>query len=261
MTAIRRSSVRVGKYLLTIVAVCAAIGVFSVAAMAALVFDELVLLAYGAAPLAFMVVMLLSQSLRRVLRRRVDPRVALRQQVGDPATLTGRWRTMLATAWRARDEFVAAAARRGDSPLHERLTDHNATVDVGLQRCGELAHHGQHLDIQMRALRVRRLRAQLLVEQRRQPTGPRAVALAQRIHDATALVAEVRAVQTALEAQVHRLQTAAWRATSLSGAELLPGDDADAVDDLLDDLEHLRVALAEVEDVERVMHRPAAAAR
>lgn len=180
-------------------------------------------------------------------RRRARDRRLLQRRVGDPAGLTGVWRRLLARAWTARDQFVEAVGGFGPSPLQERLADHRAVVDAALERCGALARDGDLMARQLRGYRARRLRLDLRTEQWRDADGPRAQRLTQQVRDVDQWGAHLRQVHDRLEAQVHDLQTAAWRATALrttrSGAR-----DA-ALEDLLEDLRHLREALESLDDV------------
>ena len=183
----------------------------------------------------------------RVSRRlRARDRRRLARSVGDPAGLTGAWRRLLAGAWTARDQFSDAVAAFEPSPLRDRLAEHQPVVDAALERCGRLARDGDALARHLRGFRTRRLRYELGVEQRRDADGPRARALADRLDEVERLAAQVDAVHRRLEAQVHDLRTAAWRARALR-AQPATDDDA-ALADLLADLVHLRDALVEVDD-------------
>jgi hypothetical protein len=196
-------------------------------------------------PVALIALLVLPGVMRRPVARE---RRRLRDRVGDPATLTGQWRRALTAAWSARDQYAEAVAERAPSPLRDRLAEHQATVDAALERCGDLARHGQRLHAQLRSLRSRRLQAELLVERQRDPRGGRAASVARRLNDAQRLREEVRAVQTALDDEVHRLRTAVWHATTL-GVDEHAWADAMATDPV-GDLERLRAALADLDRAE-----------
>lgn len=185
-----------------------------------------------------------------VVRRRGERhRRRLRRRVGDPAAVSGVWRRLLAGAWAARDQFATAAGDTGSSPLGERLADHQSVVDATLERCGSLARDGELMARQLRSFRPRALRRDLRSEQRRDPSGARARALATQVEEAERLAAHVRAVHDTLEAQVHDLRSAAWRAAALRTAQT---DDRDsALRDLLIDLVHLREAMETVDAAEQ----------
>jgi len=178
-------------------------------------------------------------------RRRTRHRRRLRRVVGDPAALTGVWRRSLAVAWTARDQYAAAAAADGSSPLWDRLADHQAVIDAALTRCGVLARDGDLLGRQLQGFRARRLRRDLRAARWRDPHGPLAQQLEARLAEVERLDACIRTVQARLEAQVHDLRTAAWRATELRTRPAIDADDGLA--DLLADLTHLREALDEVD--------------
>jgi len=221
---------------ITAVAVSGVVGMALVAADAAVDPMMLVVLAGAAAALG------LPGATRR---RHSRHRRRLRRVVGDPAALTGSWRQSLVAAWTARDQYAAAAAADGSSPLWDRLADHQAVVDAALERCGVLARDGDLLDRQLRGYRVRRLRRDLLAAAWRDPRGLRAQHLRARLDEAERLGTCIRDVQARLEVQVHDLRTAAWRATELRTRPAVEADDDLA--DLLDDLIHLREALDEMD--------------
>jgi hypothetical protein len=178
-------------------------------------------------------------------RRRSRNRRRLQRVVGDPAALTGVWRRSLAAAWTARDRYAGAASADGSSPLWDRLADHEAVVDAALARCGVLARDGDLLERQLRGFRSRHLRRDLRAARLRDPHGPRARQLEARLVEVERLDACIRDVQVRLEAQVHDLRTAAWRATELRMRPVVDTDDSLA--DLLADLTHLREALEEMD--------------
>jgi hypothetical protein len=178
-------------------------------------------------------------------RRHARARRELVDRVGDPARLSGTWRRLLAAAWTARDQFAATIAGWDDSPLAERLGGHQHMVDAVLEQCGALARAGDDLARQLRRFGPRRMRRDLWIEQWRDAAGDRAQALGARIDDVERLRAQIHRLHTRLEAQVHDLRAAAWRASALRSGQ---HTDADAtLQDLLADLAHLREALVEVD--------------
>lgn len=178
-------------------------------------------------------------------RRRARARRELVERVGDPARLGGVWRRLLAAAWTARDQYAGTVAGWDDSPLAERLGDHQHMVDAVLEQCGALARSGDDLARQLRRFGPRRMRRDLWVEQWRDAEGERAQALGARVDDIERLRGQVRDLHGRLESQVHDLRAAAWRASALrTGHDL---DREATMRDLLDDLAHLREALVEVD--------------
>ena len=178
-------------------------------------------------------------------RRTTRHRRRLRRVVGDPVALTGVWRRSLAEAWTARDQYAAAAASDGSSPLRERLADHLPVIDAALARCGVLARDGDLLGRQLQGFHARRLRRDLRSARWRDPHGLRTQHLEARLAEVDRLDARIQQVRARLEVQVHDLRTAAWRATEL---RMRPAVDADdRLSDLLVDLTHLREALNEVD--------------
>lgn len=214
--------------------------------------------AVGGPSIALLGLIVAGISVPGVVRRgRNRRRRRLRQQVGDPATVSGVWRQLLAAAWRARDQFADVVAQDDGSPLMERLADHQVHVDAALARCGTLARDGAALAEQLRGYRVRRLRHDLSAERARAPAGRRAQALAEQLAEADSLATHVRELHDGLEAQVQDLRSAAWRAAALRTDRAADGDPSIA--ELLIDLEHLRDALATVDDLERSATGPSSA--
>jgi hypothetical protein len=178
-------------------------------------------------------------------RRRARERRQLLRRVGEPAALTGSWRRILASAWSAREAYIGVADDLAGSPLGEHVAGSQPTIDAGLERCGVLAREGDRLSRLLRGFRLRTLRRDLRAAQRRDPHGERARTLAGRLDEVERLTGSIDHVQARLEAAVHDLQTAAWRAAELRTASAV---DADAtLDELLADLANLRAALDEVD--------------
>jgi hypothetical protein len=233
----------VGRALLVALLMCVVITTGAVAAMLAVVTRSWLV---GVAMIAPMAGIATYVTIRRARRWRAAlERRRLRRRVGDPHTLGGEWRRLLIAAWEARDEYSRTATGYGSSPIGERLGAQQMVMDAALERCGTLAHNGHRLLGQLRAFRPRRLRSELLVERHRDRNGARAAALARQLDDIARLRAELDRVRLQLEDQVHDMRTAAWRASSLQSRVT---DEPDvALTELLDDLAHLRMALAEVE--------------
>ncbi|HEX6257461.1 MAG TPA: hypothetical protein VFZ70_16750 [Euzebyales bacterium] len=178
-------------------------------------------------------------------RRRARERRQLLRRVGEPAALTGVWRRNLAAAWSAREAFIGVADDLTGSPLGDHVAGSQYTIDAALERCGVLAREGDRLARLLPGSRVRALRRDLRAARRRDPHGERARALTVRVDEVARLTASIDRLRGRLEAAVHDLQTAAWRAAELRTASAV---DADAtLDELLEDLAHLRAALVEVD--------------
>lgn len=218
------------------VAVSGILGMAMIADGAAV--DPLALLTFGAVAAACGVP-------AAVHRRRTAQRRRLRRVVGDPAALTGTWRRSLEAAWTARDRYAAATTPAGSSPLEDRLAEQQPVVDRALTRCGLLARDGDLLERQLRSFRVRRLRRHLRAARWRDAPGRHVEQLEARLREAEHLGRCIREARARLDAQVHELRTAAWRATEL---RMRPAIDGDAeLADLLVDLRHLREAMDEVD--------------
>ncbi|MBW3604073.1 MAG: hypothetical protein KY460_04005 [Actinobacteria bacterium] len=183
---------------------------------------------------------------RRAVRRQQR---SLRHRVGDPRSVTGVWRQLLDAAWTARDQFAHVVDDPGGSVLMERLAAHQAHIDAALTRCGTLARDGELLSRQLRGYHVRRLRRDLRREHTDDPTDRRARTLADELAEADRLAAYVGALRERLEAQVGQLRSAAWRAAALRADH--PDAGRSTVQDLLVDLEHLREAMGDLDDLER----------
>lgn len=184
-----------------------------------------------------------------VRRRSGRRRRRLRRRVGDPSTVSGVWRRLLAGAWAARDQFATVVDELAPSPLADRLADHQSAIDATLERCGSLARDGELMARQLRGFRARRLRRDLQHERRRDRHGPRARALASQLEEVDRLTAHLKAVYARLETRVHDLRSAAWRATALRTDRA--DDDDSALEDLLVDLTHLREAMQAVDLMEQ----------
>jgi hypothetical protein len=233
-----------GRQLLRTLLVCAGVVVTAVAAMAGLATGSLLVFAAIVAPVIGLSALAVGG--RGMRWRTARERRQLVRRVGDPLTLSGDWRRLLASAWTARDEFSAAANSYAGSPVGERLQGQQAVVDAALEHCGELARCGQRLFAQHKAFRPRRLRRDLLLERGRDRHGDRATALARQLDDVERLRGELDRIRLQLEHQVHDMRTAAWRASTLRSGVTTDEPD-EALAELLDDLAHLREALAEVE--------------
>lgn len=242
----------VGRGLLRAVLVCVTVVITAVAAMAGIAAESLSVAVALVAPLV--AVALLGFGSRALGWRSALARRRLRRRVGDPLTLTGDWRRLLADAWRARDEFSVAVDSYAGSPVGERLAGHQVLVDAALEHCGDLARSGHRLLLQLKGFHPRRLRRDLLLERRRDRNGARATALARQLDDVAHLRDEVARLQLRLEHHVHDLRTAAWRAATLRTATVADGvagtgtASEAAVTELLEDLEHLEAALTEVDE-------------
>jgi hypothetical protein len=232
-----------GRGLLSALLLCVAITTAAVAAMAALETGSWLAVAAVA---TFVAALSTPAAMRNRTRwRTAADRRRLRRLVGDPGALSGDWRRLLIAAWAARDEFSATVVGYGSSPIAERLAAQQMVMDAALECCGTLATRGDRLLRQLRAFRAGRLRRELLVERGRDRRGARAAALARRLDDVARLRAELDRLRLQLEDQVHDMRTAAWRASTLRADEI---DEPDAaLTELLDELAHLRAALAEVE--------------
>jgi hypothetical protein len=190
-----------------------------------------------------------------LLARAGGGRPAPRRERIDPFTLGEPWRLRVREALRAQSRYREALERTADGPLKERLADIGRRIDAGVDECWRIANQGDAIGAGMRAVRLGEVRASLAAAERDAGGGaeadadPRVAALRAQVSSAERMTATAADADARLRLLSARMDEAAARAVELSiGA----GTDADLaglgseVDEVVDQLESLRLALGEV---------------
>ena len=190
-----------------------------------------------------------------LLTRAGGGRTAPRRERIDPFTLGEPWRLRIREALRAQARYDEALERTPEGPLRERLADIGQRIDAGVQECWRIAKQGDAIGDGMRAVRLGEVRASLAAAERDAGGGPdaesdpRVAALRAQVSSAERMTATAADADARLRLLSARMDEAAARAVELSiGA----GTDADLaglgseVDEVVDQLESLRLALGEV---------------
>ncbi len=176
-----------------------------------------------------------------------------RQERIDPFTLGDPWRRRVQAALSAQQRYEAAIRGTRDGPLRERLVDVGARIEAGVQECWRIANQGNALGKGVRTLGIVELRTRL--DTAEATAGARAVddqqvaSLRAQLESAERLSTTSADADARLVVLTARLDEAAARAVELS---LGSGTDADLVglgsevDEVVDQLEALRLALGEV---------------
>ncbi len=182
-------------------------------------------------------------AVRRNRRHRM-PRVAAAM---DPFTVGEPWRRHVAAAESARRRYAETVALVAAGPTRDRLTAIGVQLGRGVAECGQIARRGDQLDEALRRLDAasiaRRLERATDDEVRR--------SLQAQLDSAT----RIRATRDSTDAKLRTLDArlgemvakaaelgASSDATSASGDEL-----GGAVDDVVTELEALRLAIADVD--------------
>ena len=185
-------------------------------------------------------------------RRRARPGGRGRERI-DPFTLGEPWRLRVREALSARARYETAVERTPDGPLRERLVDIGARVDAGVEECWRIANQANELGKGLRSLGAGEARASLAAAEAAAGDGadadPRVAALRAQVASADRMTATAADADNRLRLLSARLEESAARAIELS---LGAGTDADVaglgseVDEVVDQLESLRLALGEV---------------
>lgn len=152
-------------------------------------------------------------------------KAAKRERI-DPFTLTDPWRSFVQDAQSARNRFERVVDGVDDGPLRDRLRHIEARIDDGLRACWRIAQSGYELQQTIRDVGRSESEAVTRMKAREDETEQK------------------------LSALIHNLDESVARAAELSTGQL-DGLDAltDDVDGVVGDLEALRQALAEINDV------------
>lgn len=171
----------------------------------------------------------------------------------DPFTIGEPWRLRVREALNARSRYETAVERTPDGPLRERLVDIGARIDAGVEECWRIANQGNALGKGLRSLDPRQARASLAAAEAAAggdaDADPRVAALRAQVASAERMSTTAADADDRLRLLSARLEESAARAIELS---LGAGTDADLaglgseVDEVVDQLESLRLALGEV---------------
>jgi hypothetical protein len=195
---------------------------------------------------------------------RVLPRSRRRAERIDPFTVQEPWRRFVQEALQARTRIAEAVDRAPSGPLHDRLHEIAARVDTGVDETWLIARRGQALVRARRQLDLARIDRQLA------ELRPGAASAGERDHPAEVdpTVASVvesleaqRAAATRLDAVIDRTQSdlrvldarldeAVARTLELSaraGSDAAVAGLSSDVDDLVTEMEALRLALDETD--------------
>jgi hypothetical protein len=173
----------------------------------------------------------------------------------DPFTLGEPWRLRVQAARSAQRRYEEAVRGTREGPLRERLVDIGDRIDAGVQECWRIATQANALGKGLRTLRVGELRADLAraeAEAGDSEADPRVTALRAQLGSATRMEATAADADARLTLLTVRLDEAAARAIEIS---LGAGTDADLaglgseVDEVVDQLESMRLAIDEVDEV------------
>ncbi|HVT77753.1 MAG TPA: hypothetical protein VHD87_12040 [Acidimicrobiales bacterium] len=141
----------------------------------------------------------------------------------DPFTLTDPWRSFVQDAQQAQTRFGRIVATVTGGPLRERLVDINDRVADGVHACWRIARTGYQLHKALLEVADTPSDAVTRMRARETDTQQKLAALTKSLNEAVARAAELATGQ-------------------LGGLDALAGD----VDSVVDDLEALRQAIAEV---------------
>lgn len=184
---------------------------------------------------------------------------ARRRERIDPFTLGEPWRSRVQAALGARRRYDDALRGTRDGPLRDRLVDIGERIDDGVQTCWRIANQGHALAKGTGSIGAPGLRARLAAaeqdkgqeeEQEEGRDDPRLASMRAQLASADRVAATAADAESRLALLTARLDEAAARAIELS---LGAGTDADVrglgsdVDDVVDQLESLRLAIGEVE--------------
>jgi hypothetical protein len=171
----------------------------------------------------------------------------------DPFTVGEPWRQRVQAALSAQQRYEQVVRGTQPGPLRERLVDIGDRIAAGVDECWRIAQQGHGLTQGMRTLRIGDIRRDLAAAE--SAAGPaagedqRVTALRAQLGSAERMEATAADADARLTLLTARLDEAAARAVELS---LGAGTDADVaglgseVDEVVDQLEALRLALGEV---------------
>jgi len=190
-------------------------------------------------------------------RRNLAPAAASGRGRVDPFTIGEPWRRHVAAAQAAQRRYRTLVQSLAAGPLKARMAEIGIQVDRGVNECWEIARRGHQLDGTIRDLDPASLKSRL----ERQPAEREAASLRAQLGS----IDRIRAARDEAEAKLRMLQTrlgelvgqaaevstgvddatAAVNAADTSGAA---GELGSAVDDVVTQLEALRLAIREVNE-------------
>jgi hypothetical protein len=141
----------------------------------------------------------------------------------DPFTLTDPWRSFVQDAQQAKARFGRIIEGVQDGPLRDRLHDIDGRVDDGLHACWRIAVTGYQLHKTLLEVADTNSDAVTRMRSRETDTAQKLAALTKNLDEAVARAAELATGQ-------------------LGGLDAMASD----IDSVVDDLEALRQAIAEV---------------
>jgi hypothetical protein len=191
--------------------------------------------------------------------RRASEPTAITRRI-DPFAVSEPWRRPVQDAIQARNRFAAAIAPARTGPVRERLTEFASRIDHGVEETWRIAREGQSITEARRRIDRRAAAAELdrlrsaggLVPDT--AAGATAAALESQLASADRLDRVVEDTRARLALLNARLDEAVARASELvvvadKGADLV-GLGAQ-IDDVVNDMEALRQALEEVDEIGR----------
>jgi hypothetical protein len=184
----------------------------------------------------------------------------------DPFAVNEPWRRPVQQAIQARNRFAAAIEPARSGPVRDRLVDFAGRIDHGVEETWRIAQEGQSITEARRRIDRRSVEAEL--DRLRSggaalapdtPAGATAAALESQLASVERLDRTVEETRSKLQLLNARLDEAVARASELvvvadKGADLA-GLGAE-IDGVVDDMEALRLALEEVEAIERPPELP-----
>jgi hypothetical protein len=183
-----------------------------------------------------------------VLLGRHDVRILPQERI-DPFAVGEPWRFFVRDAVTARNRFDEALRSTKAGPLKDRLAAIRASVDAGVRECWEVAKQAQNISEARKALDVPGLRRRLeSLEARDADTSVTEGSVRAQLESAARLdgvLADVTGRLEVLEAQLTEAVTRAIEVAALAGHDDELTGVGTAVEQVVDDLEALRGALAE----------------
>jgi hypothetical protein len=165
----------------------------------------------------------------------------------DPFAIGEPWRHFVRDAVTARNRFDDALRSARPGPVRDRLTDIRRSVEAGVQECWQVAKQAQNVSQARKRLDAPALRRKLETLEAN-GNEPAAASVRSQLESAARLDAVIADTTARLETLEARLTAAVASAIEVSA---LAGRDDDliglgsTVDQVVDELESLRIALAE----------------
>ena len=182
-----------------------------------------------------------------VIGRR-DGRILPEERI-DPFAVGEPWRHFVRGAVTARNRFDHALRDARPGPLKDRLADIGTSVHAGVRECWEVAKQAQNVAGARKSLDVPTLRRRLAsLEGSDADTEVAEGSIRAQLESAErldAVLAEVTTKLQVLEAQLTEAVTRAIEVAALAGHDDELSGVGSSVDQIVDELESLRLALAE----------------